>query len=147
MIALRTTSLDRLREAVRERVEATSLRHVARQVGMSPTGLRNFLAGGIPYQKSRRRLFDWMHREDGAEAGLTTEGVSGSLASLVADLPPERRGAALEALVGTLRTLYDTHADAAPPWLGELSGAAPEREERGEAEGGADGLARAASEP
>jgi AcrR family transcriptional regulator len=148
MIALRTASLDRLREAVRERVEATSLRHVARQVGMSPTGLRNFLAGGIPYQKSRRRLFEWMHREDGAaEAGPTSQGVSGSLASLVADLPPERRGAALQALVGTLRTLYDTHADAAPSWLGELSGEASEPEEGGEAEGGPVDPARDVPEP
>jgi hypothetical protein len=121
MIALRTASLDRLREAVRERVEASSLRHVARQVGMSPTGLRKFLEGGIPYQKSRRRLFDWLQRENGVPgAEGAGGGMSGALASLVAELPPERREAALGALLETLRTLYGAHAEAAPAWLGEL---------------------------
>ncbi|HEU0014798.1 MAG TPA: hypothetical protein VFQ45_14020, partial [Longimicrobium sp.] len=57
------TSLERLREMVTLRVEATSLRSVARQVGMSPSGLDKFLSGAMPYQKSRRRLFDWLHRE------------------------------------------------------------------------------------
>lgn len=136
MIATRSTSLDRLREAVRARVETGSLRQAARQVGMSPTGLRKFLAGGVPYQKSRRRLFDWLHRESAAaRTGLPADGVSGRLAPLVEGLPPERRDAALEALVGTLRSLYGAHADAAPAWLKEL---AAER---------ADGLAGEGAEP
>lgn len=139
MIALRTASLDRLREAVRERVEASSLRHVARQVGMSPTGLRKFLEGGIPYQKSRRRLFDWLQRE---HRGAGEEGggeMGDALASLVAELPPERREAALGALVETLRSVYGSHAEAAPAWLGELG--------RGEDDPAPDGLVRAPREP
>ncbi|HEX9939764.1 MAG TPA: hypothetical protein VGB15_21695, partial [Longimicrobium sp.] len=57
------TSLERLRETVRLRVEATSLRAVARQVGMSPSGLEKFLAGGTPYAGSRQKLQDWWERE------------------------------------------------------------------------------------
>lgn len=118
MSATPSPSLDRLRHAVAERVRATSLRAVARQVGMSPSGLHSFLSGGVPYQKSRRKLFEWLHRERGGRAG---DEVSSALVSLVRDLPAERREPALEALVDTLRSLYDTHADAAPGWLGELT--------------------------
>ncbi|MCA1791645.1 MAG: hypothetical protein LC667_17875, partial [Thioalkalivibrio sp.] len=78
------TTIDRLREAVTIRVQATSLRSVARQVGMSPSGLDKFLMGGMPYQKSRRKLFDWLHRERGnLGAEHTVDGVAAAMASLV----------------------------------------------------------------
>lgn len=119
--SLPTPSLDRLREAVGERVQASSLRAVARQVGMSPSGLHKFLSGGVPYQKSRRKLFEWLQHEEAGDAGEgDTGGVEGTLAGLVRDLPFERREAALTALVDTLRSLYETHGGEAPAWLGEL---------------------------
>ncbi|HVH11745.1 MAG TPA: hypothetical protein VM759_01775 [Longimicrobium sp.] len=120
-------TIDRLREAVTIRVQATSLRSVARQVGMSPSGLDKFLMGGMPYQKSRRKLFDWLTRERGnLGAEHTVDGVAAALSSLVRDLPPDRREKALNALLDTLRGLYDTHVDQAPPWLGELTRKAAE---------------------
>jgi hypothetical protein len=121
------TSIDRLREAVTIRVQATSLRSVARQVGMSPSGLDKFLNGGMPYQKSRRKLFDWLHRErNNLGADLTVDGVAAALGSLVRDLPPDRRERALTSLLETLRTLYETNTDTAPRWLGELTRRASE---------------------
>ncbi|HEX6911358.1 MAG TPA: hypothetical protein VF142_13220 [Longimicrobium sp.] len=121
------TSIDRLREAVTIRVQATSLRSVARQVGMSPSGLDKFLTGGMPYQKSRRKLFDWLHRErNNLGADLTADGIAAALGSLVRDLPPERRERALEALLETLRGLYEANLEHAPPWLGEITRKAAE---------------------
>lgn len=115
-------SIDRLRNAIILRVQATSLRSVARQVGMSPSGLDKFLSGGTPYSKSRRKLFDWLQRErHNLHSGLTVDGMAAALGALVRDLPPDRREPALYALMGTLREVYGSHADAAPPWLGELS--------------------------
>lgn len=134
-----TPSLDRLREAVGERVQATSLRAVARQVGMSPSGLHKFLSGGVPYQKSRRKLFEWLHRESTGEAGReAAPALEGALESLVRDLPFERREAALAALVDTLRALYETHGGEAPAWIAELEGTgeAEERSGPGEEPGG-----------
>lgn len=120
-------TIDRLREAVTIRVQATSLRSVARQVGMSPSGLDKFLTGGMPYQKSRRKLFDWLARERGnLGAEHTVDGVAAALSSLVRDLPPDRREKALAALLETLRGLYDAHSDNAPNWLGELTRKAAE---------------------
>ena len=115
------TSITRLREAVTIRVQATSLRSVARQVGMSPSGLDKFLAGGMPYQKSRRKLFDWLHRErNNLGADLTVDGIAAALGSLVRDLPPDRREVSLHALLDTLQDLYTTHTETAPAWLGEI---------------------------
>ncbi|HYR10696.1 MAG TPA: hypothetical protein VEQ60_23160 [Longimicrobium sp.] len=115
------TSVSRLREAVTIRVQATSLRSVARQVGMSPSGLDKFLNGAMPYQKSRRRLFDWLHRErHNLGADLTVDGIAAALGSLVRDLPPDRRERALNTLLGTLEELYATHAETAPAWLAEI---------------------------
>jgi hypothetical protein len=123
----RLTSITRLREAVTIRVQATSLRSVARQVGMSPSGLDKFLAGAMPYQKSRRRLFDWLHRErDNLGADLTVDGVAAALGSLVRDLPPDRRGRALDTLLETLHALYDEHSEMSPPWLAEITQKAAE---------------------
>ncbi|HEX8393590.1 MAG TPA: hypothetical protein VF665_14695 [Longimicrobium sp.] len=116
------TSVDRLRDAVALRVQATSLRSVARQVGMSPSGLDKFLSGGTPYAKSRRKLFDWLQRErSNLPSGLAADGMAAALGSLVRDLAPERREPALYALIDTLRGLYSTHAESCPPWLSELA--------------------------
>lgn len=120
-------SITRLREAVTIRVQATSLRSVARQVGMSPSGLDKFLSGAMPYQKSRRRLFDWLHRErNNLGADLTVDGIAAALGSLVRDLPPARRGHALDTLLGTLRGLYNEHTETSPPWLAEITRKAAE---------------------
>lgn len=121
------TSIGRLREAVTIRVQATSLRAVARQVGMSPSGLDKFLNGGMPYQKSRRKLFDWLHRERGnLGADLTVDAMAAALASLVRDLPPDRREISLHAVLGTLQDLYATHSESAPAWLTEITRKAAE---------------------
>ncbi|HEX2208290.1 MAG TPA: hypothetical protein VHG93_11460 [Longimicrobium sp.] len=116
------TSITRLREAVTIRVQATSLRSVARQVGMSPSGLDKFLNGGMPYQKSRRKLFDWLNRErNNLGADLTVDGIAAALGSLVRDLPPDRRERAIHALLDTLHVLYREHAETAPNWLSEIT--------------------------
>ncbi|HEX5726595.1 MAG TPA: hypothetical protein VFX98_14060 [Longimicrobiaceae bacterium] len=107
------TSLDRLRESVAIRVRATSLRAMARQVGMSPTGLEKFIQGGTPYAAGRRKLFEWWGRERGKE------GPAAALAALVGDLPAERREPALRALVEALRALYEAQGGC-PPWLEAL---------------------------
>jgi hypothetical protein len=115
------TNLERLRERVAARVEASSLRIVARQVGMSPAGLQKFLSGGTPYAKSRKKLFDWWDRQRGhLPTRLSSPEIATAINALIQELPPERRSGAMEALVETLRGLYDRHADACPQWMAEL---------------------------
>ena len=116
------TVIDRLRENVAIRVQATSLRSVARQVGMSPSGLEKFLQGGVPYTASRRKLLEWWSRErHRVISELTADGVAGALGRLVRDLPADRQEPAMAELVATLRTVYAGQDGPFPPWLDELA--------------------------
>src|SRR5215212_10136624 len=111
------TSLERLRETVALRVQATSLRTVARQVGMSPAGLEKFLAGETPYSRSRQRLQEWWVREASRpRSDLTAGGVEVAIGALVRDLPPEHRVEAIRRVVQSLRRVYDLQRGAAPEW-------------------------------
>jgi transcriptional regulator with XRE-family HTH domain len=56
-------SLDMLRDAARRRVEDTSLRQTAREIGMSHPALRDFLNGSQPYGPNLNKLRDWFGRE------------------------------------------------------------------------------------
>jgi hypothetical protein len=130
------TSLERLRETVRLRVEATSLRAVARQVGMSPSGLEKFLAGGTPYAGSRQKLQDWWEREGSRpRPEVSAQGIEVAVGALVRDLPPEFRAEAIERLIRALRDVYDEQHAEHPVWLDSLAavwltGQAPGAEER-----------------
>ena len=60
----RAVSVAVLRDAVRLRVEATSLRQAAAEVGVSFSGLRSFLAGTKPQSNTRRKLIEWFERQN-----------------------------------------------------------------------------------
>ncbi|HET7228839.1 MAG TPA: hypothetical protein VFJ16_02420 [Longimicrobium sp.] len=116
------TSLERLRETVALRVQATSLRAVARQVGMSPSGLEKFLSGGTPYSRSRQKLQDWWEREGSRPRNeVSPEGIEVAVGALVRDLPPEFRAEAVQRLIAALRDVYDEQGAAFPPWLDTLA--------------------------
>lgn len=51
--------LGELLQRVGKAVEDTSLRHTARQIGISPTGLTKVLAGNHPYAPTMKRLRKW----------------------------------------------------------------------------------------
>lgn len=51
-----------LRYTVGRAIQESSLRHVASQVGMSPTGLKKFVMGTAPYSPTLRRLRVWYLR-------------------------------------------------------------------------------------
>ena len=59
MAAERKVSLDRLRAAAQTAVDASSIRSVAAQMGLSFTALRWFLRGGTPQAASQKRLYEW----------------------------------------------------------------------------------------
>jgi hypothetical protein len=51
--------IEQLRDAVGEYLETTSLREAAREIGMSPTGLANFVNGATPYTHTIGKLRAW----------------------------------------------------------------------------------------
>ncbi|HET6229143.1 MAG TPA: hypothetical protein VFE05_03630 [Longimicrobiaceae bacterium] len=113
-----------LRESVRTAVQAASLREVARDVGMSPSGLRKFLAGSSAYSATRRKLERWYVRRD---ATLQTDGLTGDSALrvvevLVQELPPSRHLSATARVVSTLEEVYGAARVRPPGWMDELRG-------------------------
>jgi hypothetical protein len=52
-------NIDEIRAALRRHLDEASLRHAAREVGMSPTGLSKFLDGAEPYLPTVMKLRAW----------------------------------------------------------------------------------------
>jgi hypothetical protein len=113
-----------LRRALREEVEATSLRNVSRQAGMTAVGLQRFIDGGRPYTAARRRLERWyvLHGPGRHETALSGGSALAILRVLVQDLSPARHRPTLELLVNSLEDAYSMAELPRPGWLGELRG-------------------------
>ena len=105
---------ERFRDAVRQAIARSTLRVVARDVGMSPTGLRNFLDGTNPYGKTRERLQLWYFREAGF-GSFPVEDAAYILRRLVGTLPTPDYGVA--GLLDAVDTAYQREGMRAPEWV------------------------------
>jgi hypothetical protein len=110
-----------LRQAARLYVDATSLRHAARDIGMSPTGLRGFIDGADPYIKTTRKLTEWYIREiQNRNAELSHDSATAALSLLVQHFPAgEREKTAGEVLAVIDRRCRETSTPR-PAWLADL---------------------------
>lgn len=54
--------VEECRDLLKKEVEKRSLRKVAREVGLSPTGLAKFLLGSTPYSPTIRKLERWREK-------------------------------------------------------------------------------------
>lgn len=114
-------SVSVIRQAAALAVEATSLRAVARAVGVSPMGLRNFLRGREPYSATRRRLTAWfvLYADERPEH---TEAVArASLAVLVEGIAEGERDAAARELLAAVSRIYAERGARPPGWLRAIS--------------------------
>ena len=118
------TNVPELRQALRDEVAATSLRHVSRQAGMTVGGLQKFLDGGKAFAATRRRLERWyvLHGPGRHETALTGPSAMAILRVLVQDLAPVRHRPTLELLVQSLEDAYALARLPRPAWLGEVRG-------------------------
>jgi hypothetical protein len=113
--------VDTLREAARIYVDATSLRHAARDIGMSPTGLRGFLDGADPYVKTTRKLTEWYVREiQNRNAELTLESASAALSLLLKHLPAHVRDTAADQVLAVIERRCRDTGTPIPVWLAEM---------------------------
>ena len=105
----REQQIERLREAVRRRIAAATLRGAAREVGMSPGGLQKFADGATPYAPTMEKLRAWYGDDDAARR--RAERIAGFLG-----LIPEPRRTAAVPIVNVLlgqRMLAGADAEAA----------------------------------
>src|SRR5215213_2811261 len=105
------------REAARLRIRETSLRQVAREIGMSPSGLTGALEGATPYGKTREKLLAWYAGVRGM-GDVPLPVAENVLAALLRRLPEPHRGAVeLLAFVAELHERADVEV---PEWIGEV---------------------------
>ena len=117
-------TVQHLREMAAARVESTSLRGVAREIRMSPTGLKKFLMGTAPYSPTLRRLRKWAVRY-AANVTLASDQVGrttahAAVAVLTEGFLPSARGAAADAIFSAVARGFDASGLARPQWVGEL---------------------------
>lgn len=115
-------SVEHLRDTAAARVENTSLRSVAREIGMSPTGLKKFLLGTAPYSPTLRRLRNWYVEVQSKEPGAVTtlEGAAAAVNLLVRDLPEREQREVVAGIVEAITDGYIAAAKQGPLWLGEM---------------------------
>jgi hypothetical protein len=117
----RETSVSYLRDMAAARVEHTSLRGTAREIGMSPTGLKKFLLGTTPYSPTVRRLRRWYLQHAALPTGeVGVHDASAALQVLTHDLPPQARRAATECLLDCLAQGYEAIGRSRPRWIADL---------------------------
>jgi hypothetical protein len=117
----RSATTKHLRETAAARVENTSLRSVAREIGMSPTGLKKFLQGTAPYSPTLRRLRSWYVQYAAVQSGnVGLEDATAALNVLVHDLAPDPRKDTAGCLLECVGRGYDQSGKARPTWMSEL---------------------------
>lgn len=107
----------RIRTALQQEIERSSLRSVARRIPMSVGGLQGFMAGKIPYGRTLERLREWFYGWRNG-AGMGADDVDQSLRNLLRWLPDQDAGVA--AVADVIEALNHAAAIARPPWLIEL---------------------------
>lgn len=109
--------LQQIRAAANAARERTSLRAAAREVGMSPTGLSNFLRGSKPYPGTLRKLQAWYVREGTRHVKMSASDGHAAISVLTEGIPAEYREQCETELLGTLRQVYREHR---PDWVRRL---------------------------
>lgn len=111
-------ALSRLRDLLAARVDAHSIRSVAREVGLPPNGLKYFLDGGTPRSGTRRKLEAWYLLEVvRPTASLECEEGRAALEILLRVLPPARRDIAKSRMLALLVSLCEEAGSPCPEWL------------------------------
>ena len=108
-----------LREALRRAIASTSLRAVATEVGLSPSGLRTFVARGRPHPRTIYLATTWLvrHRDPGATDSATARAGVGALTDhLSARAQKDTVGKISE----VLREASRRDGKNVPKWLREL---------------------------
>lgn len=97
--------LETYRVALEAAIARSSLRAVAAAVGMSPTGLTQFIEGTKPYGKTVEKVGRWFRQNAGWEAEKA-EHIAEQLRLVLATLPNPDRGVAnlLDAVEGSYRS-------------------------------------------
>ncbi|HZI23039.1 MAG TPA: hypothetical protein VFD76_10995 [Gemmatimonadales bacterium] len=115
-----TLPIPLLRDGIAREAARYSLRRVAREVGMSPNGLRDFLRGAGPRSTTRAKLEQWL-----ADQGQVTRPPNVGqfirlLNHLAVDLSPDQKRQFGRAIGELLVESYEARRLASPRWVQTL---------------------------
>ena len=109
-----------LRDAVGRETARLSLRRAAKDIAISPNGLRNFLNGSEPRSATRTRLEGWLARQGRVTRPPNVAQLVRLVGELSADLSPQQTLALGRDIGALLAEAYETRRLAAPRWVHEL---------------------------
>ena len=85
-----------LRDALKRRVDETGLRATAREVGLSPTGLKGVLNGSALYPRTRVAVREWLAALEAGNPPIGAAEKREMLQALTRHLPPGRQETMME---------------------------------------------------
>lgn len=110
--------VETLREAARLRVEETSLRVAAGEIGMSHRGLEDFIGGTKPHASTAKKLSGWyLKRAAAGELEVSSEIAEAAIRALTQHLPPASRAPARARLLAALRAESEASGTPLPRWV------------------------------
>ena len=118
--AVPTLPVPLLRDGLAREAARSSLRRVAREVGMSPNGLRGFLIGALPRSVTRIRLERWLAAQGKVTRPPNVGQFVRLLNELSVDLSPEHTLDLGRALGGLLVDSYEARRLSPPRWVQDL---------------------------
>jgi len=115
--------LDEIREALRHAVHTRSLRGVARDVGVSPTGLFGMIKGAAPYSKTYEKLVLWYATYLAEGSGMrepSAAALAGLVRTLLRRIPQREQPRAYVRVLKGFREAFDIGGVELPPWHAEV---------------------------
>jgi hypothetical protein len=115
-------SVSVLRGAVRDAIDRTSSHVVAKAVGLSAPGIREFANGAEPRSATIRKLTAWYirQREHGSDAPVDAETAEAAIAFLLEHIPAQHRDETRAALLELIRSKGRQVGGASPAWIEDL---------------------------
>ncbi len=109
-----------LRDGLAREAARFSLRRLARETGVSPNGLRDFLRGSSPRSATRTRLESWLTAQGTATRPPNVGQFVRLLNELAVDFSLEQTVQLGRAIAALLVESYETRRLVPPPWVREL---------------------------
>src|SRR5437016_13057584 len=109
-----------LRDAVALAITELSLRGDAKQMGISPNGLRNFINGSAPRSATRAKLERWLADRDRVTRPPNVGQLVRLLNELTGDLSPHQTTQLGRDIAALLSKAYESRSLSPPRWAQDL---------------------------
>lgn len=110
-----------LRARLEHQLAQVSLRQAAREIGLSPNALRNFISGSSPRRTSRVQMERWLARRPSREPRPTLSRFLTLMDDLTPDLPQREAVTLGRDMSRLLLAAYERRRLPPPRWVKELA--------------------------